>query len=116
MKSLGLTYDASELRRMIVENPELPLVIFAGENVYSDDYTNVACTDVRASIGEVLDCEQQVNEEKIYCDRTDFEDDLRIHLEDEFDGDDEDFDDFIAEELKQYDPYWKKAIIVYADN
>lgn len=115
-KSAGYTYDTSELRRMIIENPDLPLVVFAGENVYSDDYASVLCADVRAYIDEILDYDQQVNEEKIYCDRTDFEDDLRIHLEDEFDGNDKEFDEFATKKLSEYDPYWKKVIIVYADN
>ncbi|WP_300919671.1 hypothetical protein [uncultured Dubosiella sp.] len=116
MKSLDLVYDAKELREIIINNPDLPLVVFACENVYSDDYTSVLCTDVRAHIGEILDCDQQVNEEKIYCDRTDFEDDLRIHLEDEFNGDDKEFDEFVGKKLSEYEPFWKKAIIIYADN
>lgn len=116
MKSLGLAYDTSELRKMIVENPALPLVVFAGPNIYCDENMYWGCTDVKVEIGEVLDCDQQINEEKIYCDRTDFEDDLRISLEGEFDGDDKDFDAYAEKESKEYDPYWKKAIIVYADN
>ena len=116
MKSLDLIYDASELRKLIIEKPDFPLVIFAGRNTYCEDYSWIACTDVRVSIGEVLDCEQSVKEDYIYCDRKEFEDDLWNYLEDEFEGDDEEFFEFIKNKLKEYEPYWKSAIIIYADN
>ena len=31
--------DTTELRRLILENPELPLLIFCGEDAWHDDYT-----------------------------------------------------------------------------
>lgn len=111
-----LVNDATELRKMIIENPDLPIMVFAGSNTHCDDYIYTACSDVKTEIGEVLDCEQKVNEEKIYCDRMDFEDDLRSRLEDEFDGPNEEFDAYVEKESKKYDQHWKKAIIVYADN
>lgn len=116
LESLELLHDATELRKLIIENPDMPLMIFVGQDTYNDEYMYTACTSVKAKIGEILDCDQQVNEEKIYCDRTDFEDDLRIHLEDEFNGDDKEFDEFVGKKLSEYEPFWKKAIIIYADN
>lgn len=115
-KSLDFVCDASELRNLILENPDLPLVIFSGSDVYNDGYICMVCTYVSASIGEVLDCEQEANGLRVYHSRTDFEDDIRRFLGDEFAGDDKEFDEFVAKKLSEYEPYWKKAIIAYVEH
>ena len=70
------------------------------------------------SIGEILDCEQDVDDEKVYTDRYDFEEDLENVLADSGDYDeatDEEFDAIVKAELAKYEPYWKKVIKIMAD-
>ena len=115
----GLLHKTDQLRKLIMENPELPLLILAGENACSMAYSSMFCYEVRAYIGEFLDCDQDINDEIAYSDRDNFEDDLRIHYEDTDECEnmsDEEFDKFIEKKLEEYDPYWKKCIILYADN
>ena len=42
--------DTTELRKLIIENPDLPLIVFTGEEAWSGDYYYSQCLDVRASI------------------------------------------------------------------
>lgn len=116
LENLEFLHDTAELRKLIIENPDMPLMIFVGQDTYNDEYMYTACTSVKAKVGEVLDCDDQVTEGEIFCDRMEFEDKLRMYLEDEYDGDDEDFDSFVAKKLSEYDPCWKQTIIVWADN
>lgn len=46
--------DTTELRKLILENPDLPLIIFAGEEAYRDiGYSYTQCTDARCHIDEI---------------------------------------------------------------
>lgn len=38
-KRTGLLHATDELRQLILENPELPLLVFAGEDCNSGDYS-----------------------------------------------------------------------------
>lgn len=42
--------DTTELRNMILENPELPLLIFVGEDAWSGEYSYESVSDVRTGI------------------------------------------------------------------
>ena len=107
---LGLLHSTEELRNLIIENPDLPLLVFAGQDCNCGDWMYMSCGYCHAALGEFLDCHQNVNSEKCYCDRDDFQEDLEYMYEDAYD------DEWIAAELKSYDPYWKKCIILYVDN
>lgn len=40
----GLLHSADELRQLIRENPTLPLIVFAGEEANSGDYSYMSCS------------------------------------------------------------------------
>lgn len=111
----GLLTKTDELRRLIIENPELPLVVMAGMDCNNGDWAFMSCSDCHAELGEILDCDQEVNDEKVYSDRDDFREDLE-YCYDDFEGSDQEFEQMIAHELEQYEPYWKKCIFLYVDN
>lgn len=111
----GLLTETDELRRLIIENPELPLVIMAGQYCNNGDWYYMSCGCCRAELGEVLDCMQEVNDEKVYSDRDDFREDLE-YCYDDFEGSDQEFEKLITTELAKYEPYWKKCIFLYVDN
>lgn len=115
-KPSGLLHDSHELRKLIVANPGLPLLIFAGKDCNCGDYGYMSCSFVSASIGEFLDCQQTVNDERCYTDRDDFQEDLEYNLYQDFDGTEKEFEEYVKEKLCEYDIYWKPAIIVYVDN
>lgn len=112
----GIVNSATELRQLIIDNPDLPLVVFAGEDSNSGDYMYTSCSYVSAYIGEFLDCQQTINDEKCYCERDDFEEDLADTLDDYFEESDEAFAERVKQAVAEYDPYWKKCIILYVNN
>lgn len=121
-KTTGLLMATDELRKLIVENPNLPLLVFVGEDATSD-YYYTACGRCTAYIGEFLDCIQEVNNERCYMERDTFEEDLSDFYYNLMYNDsnskqysESEFERFIDEKLKEYEPYWKKCIILFADN
>ena len=109
-------HETDELRKLLIENPGVPLVIFAGEYASLGDYAYISYK------GEILDCMQEVNKEKLYIDRAEFEEDLYDYLyeyyemADSYDGTDENFEAYFKNQLKEYEPYWKDAIILLVNN
>ena len=119
-RPLGMfTAQTDKLKKLIAEHPDLPIVVIVNtEVVADDDYNWWYAPDISFSLGEILDCEQDVNDMKVYTDRDDFEEDLADVLGDSGDYDettDEEFDKIVQEELKKYEPYWKKVIQIRAD-
>ena len=101
-----------ELRKLILENPDLPLLISAGE-----DSRGFMCTYVNCRIGEFLDCEQEIDDERCYDDREEFTEALiDYYYDDCIDMSDEEQDEFINKKLAEYEPYWTKCIILHVDN
>ena len=113
------TAQTDELKKFIAEHPDMPIVVIVNaEVVADDDYNWWYAPYISFSLGEILDCEQDVNNMKVYTDRDDFEEDLADILGDSGDYDettDEEFDKIVQEELKKYEPYWKKVIQIRAD-
>ena len=111
--------QTDELKKLIAEYPDYPIVVMVANEVVADDFYGWwYAPSLSFSIGEILDCEQDVNDEKVYVDRDDFEEDLADILGDSGDYDettDEEFDKIVQEELKKYEPYWKKVIQIRAD-
>lgn len=111
----GLLHTADELRQLIRNNPTLPLLVFAGEEANSGDYSYMSCSYIKAYKGEFLDCAQTVNDCMCYTDRGEFEEAVADSLAD---GDytDEEFDALVKKAIAEYDPYWKPCIILNVDN
>lgn len=109
-------HNTEMLKQMIIENPDLPLLVFAGEEANSGDYSFMCCTDVRVEKGEVLDCAGP-NDEIIYTDREDLEDDVGEELYREV-GDipDEEYEKMLKEEMSKYEEYWTDCIILIVTN
>ena len=55
-----LTKDSDELKKLILENPDLPIVVLVGEESNGGDYPWVFCSSISFGIDEILDCD--------YCD------------------------------------------------
>ena len=116
-KSLHLSKSTEELRKLITENPELPIVILAGENATDSDYYWTYATDISYGIDEYLD--HRDYDECVITDRGVLEEKLEDYWCDEPECENlnsTEFDEFIQQKLKEYEPYWKKAIFIYADN
>ena len=112
------TKQTDELKQLISEHPDYPIVVTVANEVIGDGYGWWYAPCLSFSIGEILDCEQDINEEKTYIDRDDFEEDAQYHVEcdERFDNaTDEEFDAEVRRIIAEYEPYWKKVIQIRAD-
>ena len=111
--------QTDELKKLITEHPDYPIVVMVGTEVVADDtYGWWYAPCLSFGIGEILDCEQDIDEEKTYIDRDEFEDDMYRKYEDEEEYeklDNYEFDEMIENKLKEYEPYWRKVIQIRAD-
>ena len=107
------------VRKLIVENPDLPLVFIATDEACSYDFQSMFCSSVTAEIGEVLDCQQEINDEVVFTDREDFEEEIYQNI-DSPTGYDDRPEEWYQSEVKriaaEYEPYWRKAIIITVSN
>lgn len=60
MNDFNIVKDSTELRKLIAENPELPIVVMVGEEATSSDYYWTYCSDLRCVVkvlcsGKTLD-------------------------------------------------------------
>lgn len=107
-RATELVHSTDELRKVLLKYPGLPLVIFAGEGY-------AACSKAIGCEGIILDCMQEVDKEKVYIDRAEFEEDLYNKLYNYYDGSDDDFEVYFKDRLKEYEPYWKDAFILFVN-
>ena len=121
MFPLDLTTKTDELKKLIAENPDLPIVVLAGTDA-TDGEQSMYCVDIRFGIDEILDCEVPYME-YVETDRINFEEQIEEWLWDEMGGNDRDtklsevvFEEALKETKEKYKPYWKKVITIYADN
>lgn len=120
MYKFNIVKDSTELRKLIAENPELPIVVMASYEATTDEYYWTYCSAVHCEVGEVLDCECPWVEDRIYSDHIEFEEALADYLsgtvEDADKMTDEEFERIFDEQKSVYSQYWHKAIIIFADN
>ena len=114
---ITIVHSTDDLRNLIMQHPDMPLLIMAGENSNTGDYPYMVCTAVTAEAGEYLSCWQEFDEESIYTNREEFERVLTDCVGDSrvFDTESE-FDAAVQAELKKHDKYWKPCIILRVDN
>lgn len=106
----GYLLQSHQALKLIEQHPELPLLFQTTEET-----GGYVCSSISARIGEVLDCGQQINDEIIYTDRDEFMEDLIQVVYDTSPYDDRP-DSYYAQLAgklaEEYEPYWRKCIII----
>lgn len=117
---LGLAQDSTELKKLLAENPDLPIVTMTCDDVCMEGYGWCYSCNVWCSITTILDCETPFKSDYVYDNENDFKEDLAEYLYElnpskykEIPN--EDFDKLVDEEVQKYVPYWKKVIAIHAD-
>ena len=110
--------QTDELKELIAKYPDYPIVVIVDSEVVADyDYDWWYAPEIRFGIGEILDCEQDIDEEKTYVDRDNFEEDVQYNVEcdENFENaTDEEFDAEVKRIITEYEPYWRKVIQIRA--
>ena len=110
--------QTDELKKLIIEYPDYPIIVMVANEVVGEDYGWWYAPCISFSIGEILDCEQDINDEKTYTDRDDFEEDVQycVECDDAFENaTDEEFDAEVERIIAEFEPYWKNVIQIRAD-
>lgn len=69
--------DTTELRKLILENPEVPLVVFVGDDAWHDIYPYECCDYVRVHLQDLTIYKN------MWLDKEDYEDQLIDDLADD---------------------------------
>lgn len=116
---LNLAKPTTELKELIAQHPDYPIVVLAEESAVCDEFTYTYCSNISFGIGHILDCETPYNNEFVITD----EDDLKEHIADSWcnedkysDLSDEDFYKLVDEKAKEYELYWKDVVIICVGN
>ena len=117
----NLVHETEKLRKLIIENPDCPLLIFAGEEANCGDYSYMACTDVsvKKDCVLILDNESPAppNDELVYIGEDELEDDIADAVYNDLpDASESELDAEVKKRMKEFEPYWKDCIVVYATN
>lgn len=115
----GIVQSTEKLRKLILENPDLPMVVLATDEANNGEWSTMFCSVVYAELGEFLDCQQEINDERAFTDRDEFTEEVANMMSYSGDYDDltdEEFDAKQNEIVAQYDSYWRKCIIVTVSN
>jgi len=116
-----LLHKTEALKKLIVKNPDLPLLIFAGEEANTGDYSYMTCTSISVEKNHVLvlplDAPDPPNDEIVYIGEDELRDDIADQVYDDMrDASEEEQDAEVEKRMKAFEPYWQEAIVVYASN
>ena len=116
-RTYSLTKSSDELKKLILENPDLPIVVLASDDASCGDWTWTYCSSVSFHIDEILDCDFYDYDDAIFCDRDRLEEYIEDMLYDEYcDKSEEEYEAAIKDKLTELEPYWTKVIAIYASN
>lgn len=113
--STGLFHTGDKLRQLLLEHPDLPLLVFASDDANSGDYAYTSCGSVSVEVGEFLDCKQTLDDTYCFIDRDELEEKIADSMCD-FSGSEQEFDNEVKRIVAEYAPYWRPCIIVYVGN
>ena len=112
----GLMHSGEQLRKLLLEYPELPVIVFANDSANSGDYACLSCMDISVEVGEFLDCQQEYNDCYCFTDRDEFRDEIAENVFFGQEITDEELERETERIFAEYEPYWKPCIIMTVGN
>ena len=115
--SYSLTHGSDDLKKLILENPDLPIVVLANEESSCDYFGWTYCSSVSFEIVEILDCDYYGYNDTVFTDRDELEEKISDDLYTDYsDKSEEEYDEAVRREVERFEPYWKRVIAIYATN
>ena len=116
-RTYSLAKNSDELKKLIAENPDLPIVVLAGEDANIGYWGWTYCSSISFGINEILDCDFYDVDDSVFVNRDRLEEKIADDIYDEYEeASDEYCEELIKRELEKYEPYWKRVITIYATN
>lgn len=104
------------VRKLILENPNLPIIVATSWDVVGDSYGWWYSDNVTARVDNVIYWVDSYGDIKYIDDEEDLEEYIIDSLDEDYGHlDNEDFDELVEKTLQSYDSLWTKCIIIYAD-
>lgn len=118
MCGYGLVHDCAELRKLMHEHPDLPIVVLADEESACLDYTWTYCSRVRYAMSQILDVKTPYDSgESVFTDKEEFRDAIAEAIDFEHPCyTDRELEEAVEAEYKKYEEYWHDVIAIYASN
>lgn len=114
---ISVAHNTEKLKKLIAEHPDYPIVVLAGEEANSRDYSWMYCSDVSFEIGEILDTDFYGHDDTMFTDRDELEEFVEDMLYDDYsDKPEEEYTAAINAKMAELDPFWTKVIAIYASN
>lgn len=119
IKKTDLSRQTDELRQLILDNPELPIVVLTESEVVADDgYGYWYGCNIKFNITEIIEYEGLYDDYyRVYEDRDELEEKIANDLADDeryCDLSDEQFEAMLKVKMKEYEPLWTKVIAIYS--
>lgn len=115
-RTYSLVRNSDELKKLILENPDLPIVVLAGDDASSGYWGWTYCSSISFDICEILDCDYYDYDDVIFTDKDRLEEKITDDLYDDYHMNAEEWDKAVKSKLEELEPYWKKVIAIYATN
>lgn len=102
--------SSNTLRKVLAENPDLPLLVMGDIDYDNDDYCLITCSELTVNVGDAVQWDGW-DEGTIYTDR----DSLKTHVElvcwDESNSDEE-YIELVESKMKELDDKWVRCIVL----
>ena len=109
--------SSEELKRLIAENPDLPIAVLASDEANCGDWCWQYCNSISFEICEILDCDYMDYDDVVFTDRERLEEKIGDDLYDEYcDKGQEEYDEAVNRKMEELEPYWQKVIAIFASN
>lgn len=118
VNSTGIIHDSEKLRKLILENPELPIVVLANEEANNGEWSWMYCLSVDCAIDTILDVETPYDGDTVFTDEDDFINTIEDVMFEKF-GDSmtpDQIEEAAKREAEMYSGGWRKVIAVYVGN
>lgn len=118
MENYGLVHDSAELRKLMQEHPDCPVVVLADEESACPDYAWTYCSRIRCAMSQILDIVTPYDsEENVFTDKEEFRDAIAEAIDDAHPCyTDRELEEAVEAEYKKYEEYWRDVIAIYASN
>ncbi|MDO5558419.1 MAG: hypothetical protein Q4F95_02345 [Oscillospiraceae bacterium] len=118
MQEIAKLKDVSEIRQLIIDNPDLPLIVAVSKDLTGEDmdYNYSIATNTIASVDSMTVCEDKKHDTMLWLTKEEFADALSDIYGDNpkyRDMSDKEFEKVIQEKVNQAE--FTKAIVIYAN-
>lgn len=112
-----LSKSTEELKKLIAEHPDYPIVVLAGEEANGGDHVWTYCSDISFGIDEILEADFYDYDDTVFTDRDRLEECVEEMLYDDYhERPEEEYATAIKAKLAEFEPFWVKCIVIWASN